>query len=119
MAMPSGATTTQPLLGAAPHVERPRGGLRQGAVGGLGTDAGQQVSPHDAAAHVSADQERQAAEHLLLGRGYPGGRQHVPDAFGQLLVECHTDERRAQGRHGARFPARRVGVADEPERDHP
>src|SRR5215469_11678697 len=58
---------------ALPHLEGPRAGLCQRRVVCLRANPDEQVLAHDPASHVPADHERQAAEHLLLGRRRHGG----------------------------------------------
>src|SRR5712691_3914314 len=75
--------------GAAAHVEGPCGGVGQGAAGAGRAQVHQQLVSPDAAAHVAPDQERQPAEHLLLGRCLPGGGQDSAQPLGEVWVEGH------------------------------
>jgi hypothetical protein len=52
---------------------------------GSGTD--RRVLARDTAAYVPADQERQPAEHSLLGLLLPGRCQDRPDPVSQALIE--------------------------------
>jgi hypothetical protein len=80
----------QPPFHHAPaHLERTGVGLAQQRVGLGGIAPEQQTAPAaDADRHVAADQERQPAEHALLGDIGPG-RDQLTNAVGEILVVGH------------------------------
>src|SRR5262252_249489 len=53
------------------------------------TDADHQIVLHDAAEGLSAEQEGESAEHLLLRDFAPAWAQGSSDAFSERFVECH------------------------------
>src|SRR6266581_9490410 len=61
-----------------------------------------------AAEHVVPDQERQPAEHLLLGRCLPGGGQDSAQPLGEVWVEGH---RCSLSRMAGAGPGRRAAVS--------
>jgi hypothetical protein len=63
--------------------------LVQGAVGGLGAEPDHKGVLDNAAEHVAAEHERQAAEHLPFGHRL-GRREQCPDPVGQVLVISHA-----------------------------
>jgi hypothetical protein len=79
--------------------------LVQGPAGVLGTEADHEGILDDAAEHVAAEQECQAAEHLPLGHRR-AGREHCPDPAGQVLVS-----------HPVRHTARADSVTARPRLD--
>jgi hypothetical protein len=62
------------------------GGVERGA-SNAGSDTDRRVLARDTAAHVPADQERQPAEHSVLGRLLPGRCQDRPHPVSQFLTE--------------------------------
>jgi len=90
LALPPGAISTQPGLGPRPISNGRAAGLASAAPAASAPTADQQGRTQDPAAHVPADQERQPAEHLLLGRLLPGRGQDRPHPLSQLLIEGHA-----------------------------
>jgi hypothetical protein len=71
------------------EVHRPHMRLVQGAVCPIGPEPDHQGVPHHPAEHVTAEHERQAAEHLPLGHRLTV-RKDRPDPAGQVLVVSHA-----------------------------
>src|ERR671918_588470 len=77
---------------SAGEVHRARVGSSQQVLLVFRRDSKDELVAVDTAAHVPADQERQAAEHLLLADVVAGDEQQ-PDAFGECFVKGHQSTR--------------------------